>query len=83
MRPPGNASGSTQSQGVHAGQELQEKPIAKNKDRRNGDQKDEHEREDAFSGKEKHVRAHDPGDRSAGAESRYGGAQVKENVEQA
>ena len=82
MRPPSDSSRGGRTQRANPGEKLQQEPIAKDENSRDGHEKNENQGKDAFARIEDEVSAHDAGNGAAGAQRGKAGMQVEKNVEE-
>jgi len=80
VRPPRDAARCGDSHGTHPRQELKEKPIPQDDERRDGNEENEHEREYASSRIKNDIGSHDTGDGAAGAEGRQIRVEIEDDV---
>lgn len=83
MRPPGDASRGGQAYGAHSRDELQQKPIPQDDERRNGNEEEQHESQHASPRKKNNIGAHDSGDCAASTQGGQGGMKVEKDMAEA
>ena len=81
MSPPGDTAGGCAADGSNSGDELKQEPISKNDEGGDGEEKEEHQGQNAGPGIENDVSPHDARDGATGPEGGNGRMEIEENME--